>query len=88
MSLQSDNTRHPDLQLSRIKRGDFDVTSIIDMLENNLINHLLLETRDLVSISTGFAVLPDVPRLVNSKTKGRGGIHGIDKEIRGEKKNL
>lgn len=52
VSLQSANTGHTDLQTSRTKRDESDVTYIIDVLENNWINPLSMEPRDLVSRTT------------------------------------
>ena len=60
LSLQSDNKGHADLQPSRIKRDESDVESLIDMLENNWINPLSIEPRDLVSISTGVVAPSDI----------------------------
>ena len=71
LSMQSDNIGHTDLQPSQIKRDESDVTSIIDMLENNWINPISMEPRDLVSISTGIAVPHDIcADLLTAKQKG------------------
>eukprot|EP00058_Branchiostoma_floridae_P019404 XP_002604894.1 hypothetical protein BRAFLDRAFT_77273 [Branchiostoma floridae] len=52
---------HPDLQSTRIRRDEADVSSLVDLL-NNWINPMSPEEPDLVSVSTGSVAPPDIAR--------------------------
>ena len=62
---------HTDLQTSRIKRDESDVTAIEDMLENNWTNPFSTQPSDLVNISTGAAATPAITKdLLSAFDKG------------------
>ena len=52
VSSRQPTTGHADLQTSRVKRDESDVTSIMDMLENNWTNPFLNQPMDLLNLST------------------------------------
>jgi len=63
---------HADLQTSRIKRDENDVTSIVDMLENNWTNPFSNQPSDLVNLATGAAAQPNVSTdLLKACEKGK-----------------
>ena len=61
ISLQSSGkVSHADLGKSRIKKDESDVSSLVDLLENNWTNPFGRDPSDLVSISTGAVPTPEV----------------------------
>ena len=69
--LQGTSLSHPDLHKTRIKRNESDVSSLVDLLENDWINPFQQDPSDLVCVSTG-AVAPDqvCSDLLSAKKKG------------------
>jgi hypothetical protein len=71
VSLQSPGLGHADLQSSLIKRDEFDVTSILEILEGNWTNPFGNQKSDLVNISICAAAPPHVcANLLKAKDKG------------------
>ena len=68
----SNGSKHPDLRISRIKRDEADVHSILEMLTTIWINPFVKTGQDLCSLSTG-ASPPDevVNDLLNAEEIGR-----------------
>ena len=64
-------TKHTDLEKTRIKRDELDVASMVDLLENEWTNPFGNNPSDLVIISTGTVVSPDVSTdLLATREKG------------------
>eukprot|EP00058_Branchiostoma_floridae_P000977 XP_002586465.1 hypothetical protein BRAFLDRAFT_106667 [Branchiostoma floridae] len=57
---KSSKFSHKDLQTTRIRRDEADVSSLVDLMENNWINPMSSEEPDLVSLSTGSVAPPDI----------------------------
>ena len=53
LAAQKPRFGHPNLKVSRIKRDERNVTSVVEMLENTWGNPFCSDPADLVSISTG-----------------------------------
>ena len=51
---------HTDLQHSRIKRDESDVTSMVDLLENSWSNPFHQDPSDLINLSTGAVATPEI----------------------------
>ena len=56
----SSKLTHPDLQGPRIRKDEADITFLIDLMENNLLNPLYRDESDLVTLATGIVAPPAV----------------------------
>ena len=56
----SSKLTHPDLQGPRIRKDEADITFLIDLMENNLLNPLYRDESDLVTLATGTVAPPAV----------------------------
>lgn len=69
--LDDASLHHPDLQESRIKRDETDVSAIVNMLENNWLNPIGSNETELLSLSTGKVANEEVTRdIMNAHSIG------------------
>ena len=62
---------HTDLEKTRVKRDESDVTSLVDLIENNWMNLFDNDPSDLVNLITGVVAPPDVSKyLLTAHGKG------------------
>ena len=85
----SNGSKHPDLSISRIKRDEADVHSILEMLTTIWINPFVKPGQDLCSLSTG-ASPPDevVNDLLNAEEIGREAWEIFRAERLSEKRSM
>ena len=81
INLQNVGTAHAYLEQSRIKRGEADVASVEDILDNQWTNPFSPNPSDIVSLSTGKAVPMDVANdLIEAKRKGERAYEDFKRE--------
>ena len=62
IGLGSSKLAHPDLQMSRIRKDEADVESLVDLMENSWLNPMCPKETELVSLSTGTVAPTDVAK--------------------------